>query len=106
VNLLSNAIKYNNEAGTVTVSAKRIEQDFIELKIIDTGVGIKPEDQEVIFQPFTRLTYATEQEIQGTGIGLTLTKFLVEQMNGEIYFNSSETGSIFYIRFPQGKAID
>ncbi len=69
-------------------------------------VGIDMKEQETVFAPFSRLTYATEREIGGTGIGLALSKYLVEQMNGRIGFDHApQQGTIFWIRLQQGKAI-
>ncbi len=107
VNLLSNAIKYNRESGSVTLLAKEIEQGQIEIAVEDTGVGIDPDEREAVFTPFSRLAYAEKSEIGGTGIGLALSKFLIEQMEGSIGFDSApQQGTVFWVRVPQGKAID
>lgn len=105
VNLLSNAIKYNHRGGSVTVSVCAGPQDMIEIRVEDTGVGIDPEDAEKLFAPFSRLTYATQSEIDGTGIGLALSKFLVERMHGQIGFHPGmHRGSCFWVRLPQAVA--
>lgn len=105
VNLLMNAIKYNHQRGSVTVRAKVLAQEQIEITVEDTGVGIEPNEKETVFAPFSRLTYATKNEIDGVGIGLTLCKFLVEQMNGNIGFNQAlERGTVFFVRLPQAEA--
>lgn len=105
-NVLTNAIKYNRESGSVTISTKILEQKLIEVAIGDTGVGIDPQSEESVFSPFSRLTYATKNEIGGTGIGMALSKSMIEQMNGHIGFNSAaEDGTIFWIQLPQGKAV-
>ncbi len=107
VNLLSNAIKYNHKCGAVTLSAKALAQGQIEVVVEDTGVGIDPKDQEKVFAPFSRLTYATHNEIDGTGIGLALSKFLVEHMNGRIGFDPAPVqGTVFWLRLPQGEAVE
>lgn len=104
VNLLSNAIKYNTKKGSVTVQTDEVGSEEIEIRITDTGVGIDASDYEAIFEPFTRLKYAETNEIQGAGIGLALTKFLVEQMNGQIGVDSKPSrGTTFWIKFPKGK---
>ncbi|TQV66731.1 response regulator [Exilibacterium tricleocarpae] len=106
INLLSNAIKYNRDRGSVTIHARPVEEDEVEISISDTGVGITPENRERIFEPFTRLQYAEDNEIQGTGIGLSLTKFLVEQMNGSIRIDSHiGHGTVFMVRLKRGEAI-
>lgn len=88
VNLLTNAIKYNRPGGSVTISAHETGHDLVDIVVRDTGIGIEVKDYEAIFEPFTRLTYAEHHEIQGTGIGLALSKFLVLQMQGDISLNS------------------
>ncbi len=101
VHLLANAVKYNCKHGTINIKVHKIASGQIELRVEDTGVGIPIKDQETIFEPFTRLKYATDNEIQGTGIGLALTKFFVEQMDGKIGVESLEQGTAFWVRFKQ-----
>lgn len=106
INLLTNGIKYNQKAGSVTIQVKEVVTQCIEISIKDSGIGIALEDKDLIFEPFTRLAYAEHQEIQGTGIGLALVKFLVEQMNGTIDFNSElGVGTEFLLRFPKGQSL-
>lgn len=96
-NLLSNAIIYNQRKGTVTVNFTHIDEHTLEVNIIDTGVGISEADKKRLFDAFTRSSYAESHQIEGTGIGLTLTKFLIEEMGGNIYCESTEgQGSRFY----------
>lgn len=100
IHLLNNAIKFNHQGGFVRISVTEVESNTIEITIQDSGPGIASEDQQAIFEPFTRLTYAERHEIRGVGIGLALSKFLVEQMNGQIGVNSQPgDGSIFWLRF-------
>ena len=106
VNLLTNAIKYNCEGGVVRievteVEASQSENRGIEISVMDTGVGMAPLEKEEIFNPFSRLAYAEQSEIEGTGIGLALTKLLVEQMAGSIRCESTRgQGSEFIVRLP------
>jgi CheY-like chemotaxis protein len=80
---------------------------MVDIIIVDTGVGIAKEEQTLVFEPFTRLTYAEHHEIQGTGIGLALAKFLVQQMNGEIAIESKfGEGSSFHVLLQQGEHPD
>ena len=103
-NLLSNAIKFNYKQGLVNVEVKMVEQDQVEVSIMDTGVGIAPEDTEHLFMPFTRLAYAEKQEIPGIGIGLSQSKYLIEEMNGNIDFHSQiGQGSVFSVRLTLAK---
>jgi len=100
LNLLSNAIKYNNEQGTVTIKQTAIDGDMLRLEIIDTGHGIKQDMQALVFEPFTRVA-ANSDTIEGAGIGLTITKKLVEVMGGSIGLSSEEdAGSTFWIELP------
>jgi PAS domain S-box-containing protein len=91
LNLLSNGIKYNREHGTVLVSIERTaEGSRIRIDVSDTGRGIPPERLDGLFSPFERLGIE-DTGIQGTGLGLALTKPLVEAMGGTIEV-SSEVG--------------
>lgn len=104
INLLTNAIKYNKAHGTITITVKEVDDEQVQIAVEDTGWGIEAVDQEKIFDPFTRLTYAEHNEIQGTGIGLALTKFLVLQMNGTIGLHSQKNiGSTFWVTLPKAK---
>lgn len=99
-NLISNAIKYNKPNGSVIVSFKKRENGRVRIGIQDTGYGIAEDKQDKIFQPFERLGVETET-IEGSGIGLTISKQLIESMGGEIGFESiHQEGSLFYIDFP------
>jgi len=105
VNLLSNGIKYNKSGGQVTIEVATASQGKLEIRVSDTGVGITPEEAENIFAPFSRLTYARRNAIEGTGIGLTLAKFLIERMNGSIGIKHKvPPGATFWIRLPQASA--
>ena len=100
VHLLSNAIKFNHEGGSVFLQARESGEEHIEIRVRDTGVGMEPDEQLEIFKPFTRLAYAENHAIDGTGIGLTLCKTLVEEMNGTIGVESQPgKGSVFTLRF-------
>ena len=97
VNLLSNAIKYNKPNGQVTVSCFLKEQ-FIQLSVRDTGIGIKESECEKIFEPFYRNYH---REIEGTGIGLAVARQLIHLMSGEIYVESEfGVGSCFTVYLP------
>lgn len=103
-NLLSNAIKYT-EAGTVNflIAHKRLSDDKIELHcaIEDTGIGIPENKQQVIFDKFTQADETTTRRFGGTGLGLTITRNLVEMMGGEINVESTlGEGSTFRIAIP------
>lgn len=97
LNLICNAIKYNREAGTVQVHAETIGQRRIRIRIEDSGSGLSPEQLGKIFRPFERLGQEAGG-IEGTGIGLALSKRLVELMGGRIGVQSAVgEGSVFWV---------
>ena len=103
LNLLSNAAKFTPEGGRITVTARAAQTgDFVELAVSDTGIGIKPDDLPRLFQEFVRLDTAITQRAEGTGLGLALTKKLVELHEGEISAASAGEGrgSTFTVRLP------
>ena len=87
INILSNAIKYTNENGTISISLEHIK-DKIRISVKDTGIGIPKEDLKYIFERFYRSDLSRNRKTGGTGIGLTITKALVEAHEGTIKINS------------------
>ncbi len=109
MNLLSNAVKYTEE-GTVTLNCvcEEIDENSIELKIsvADTGIGIRKEEMEYLFEAFQRADVKRNNMVEGTGLGLPITKHLLDLMEGEITVDSIYTqGSVFTVRIPQ-KVVD
>ena len=99
-NLLSNAVKFTHAGGTVDVSAVR-DGDFIEITVADTGMGIREEDIPKLFQTFTQLESVYTKGFEGTGLGLALTRQLVELHGGRIWVKSEfGTGSRFSFTIP------
>ena len=102
-NLMTNAIKYT-EKGSVKLSLKGAKDEIgykLYIIVSDTGKGIKEEDQKRLFESFTRVDEVENRAIEGTGLGLTLTKCFVEMMGGELSVESTYgEGSVFtaYIR--------
>ena len=97
LNLLSNAVKYNREHGAVIVECTAGDQGRIRVAVQDTGNGLTPDQLRQLFQPFNRLGL-DNTTIEGSGIGLVLTKRLVELMGGTIGVRSTPgTGSTFWI---------
>jgi signal transduction histidine kinase len=123
-NLLSNAVKFTPERGTITLGARRATDDrrpetgsdavprppspvpCLEIAVSDTGVGIKPEDVPRLFQEFVQLETTQAQRHEGSGLGLALTKKLVELHGGQIWAESDGAGkgSTFTVRLPFGSS--
>jgi CheY-like chemotaxis protein/anti-sigma regulatory factor (Ser/Thr protein kinase) len=97
LNLLSNAIKYNREGGAVVLDCAPSGPGLLRVSVQDTGVGLRPEQVRMLFQPFNRLGQEAGAE-EGSGIGLVVTKRLVELMGGTIGVTSSPgVGSMFWV---------
>jgi signal transduction histidine kinase len=99
-NLLSNAVKFTPAGGTVEVSAVR-DGHYIEITVADTGMGIKADDIPKLFQSFTQLESVYTKKFEGTGLGLALTRQLVELHGGRIWVKSEfGAGSRFIFTIP------
>ena len=99
-NLIDNACKYSESGKKVVVSTNFADSDNVLIKVIDEGIGIKKEDSEKIFNKFIRLDNHLTSKTQGNGLGLYITKNLVDQMNGEIGITSKAIGTEVWLRFP------
>ena len=105
MNLASNAIKYNREGGSVTVSCEELsgDEDSVVFRFIcaDTGIGMSPEFQKQAFEPFAQERKDARSTFTGSGLGLSITKKLVEHMNGTIELTSIEnSGTVFAVTIP------
>jgi len=100
-NLLSNAVKFSmEEGGTVTITAKK-EGDMAKVSVSDTGIGIKEEIINKLFQKFEQLDPGISKKYGGTGLGLAITKQLVEMHGGKIWAESKfGEGSTFTFLIP------
>jgi two-component system sensor histidine kinase/response regulator len=99
-NLLSNAIKFTRAEGKVTLRVRK-EQNAAVFQVEDTGIGIPASAQSLLFEKFQQLESARQREYQGTGLGLALTKQLVELHGGSIKVTSEVgVGSVFTVRIP------
>lgn len=99
LNLLENAVKYSDKGTTVTIKTKSYDK-YISIEVSDKGIKIEDKDKEKIFEKFTRLSSVLTQKTEGSGLGLYITKTLVEKMNGKIEVESSEDITTFKITFP------
>jgi PAS domain S-box-containing protein len=98
-NLLSNAIKFTDTGGRVTVEA-RLNRETVVIRVSDTGIGIAPEDLATLFEEFRQVDSSLTRKHEGTGLGLALTKRLVELHGGEISVESElGKGSTFTVTF-------
>ncbi len=103
-NLLSNAVKFTLTGGTVKVSAVKA-QNYIEIAVEDSGIGIKEEDIHKLFHPFTQLESVYTKEYEGTGLGLALNRQLVELHGGRVWVSSEfGKGSRFSFTIPISQA--
>jgi len=101
LNLLSNAVKFTPEGGRIGVKAVPVDS-AVEISVADTGVGIAPEDQELIFEEFRQVGTDYAQKREGTGLGLTLTKKFIELHGGRIRVHSEiGKGSTFIFTLPE-----
>jgi PAS domain S-box-containing protein len=118
INLLNNAVKFTPEGGRVTLEVSQLspqerpgsqgyapdpqeQYSYLRLAVIDTGIGIAPEDAQKLFKPFVQIDSALNREYQGTGLGLALVKNIVELHGGKVSLSSQPgQGSRFMIDLP------
>jgi PAS domain S-box-containing protein len=101
-NLLSNAVKFTPESGTVHLEARNLNGQGIEIAVRDSGIGLKETDLERIFRPFEQGDNSASRKYQGTGLGLSLTRRMVELHGGRIWAESAGEGkgSAFIFHLP------
>jgi signal transduction histidine kinase len=100
-NFISNALKYT-QAGEIRVSARAMDADWMEFAVSDTGIGIALEDQDRIFEDFTQIEGDHQMRIQGTGLGLPLSRKLAHMLGGQIVVTSTPgEGSTFALILPR-----
>ena len=100
-NLMSNAVKFTDQGGNVEVCAKRLDERHFEVQVRDTGIGIRPEDLGRLFTEFEQLDSGTAHHFEGTGLGLALTKKIVELQGGHIRVEAEPgKGSLFTATLP------
>ena len=100
INLISNANRYTLDGGNNTISVS-ISEGMVRFDIADTGIGLSPREQELIFTRFYRVENNTSPDDMGSGLGLPITKSLVERMGGSICVKSAPSrGSVFSFTLP------
>ena len=105
-NLVENAIRYNNEEGSVNITLETRGQEGVII-IADTGIGIAPEQRELVFEPFYRVNKSRSREFGGAGIGLSLVKTILKRHGASITVSENNSqGSVFTIRIPLIDAVD
>ncbi len=109
INLLSNAVKFTEQGGSVTVEARIDSDGAMRLSVIDTGIGMTPDEIEKAVEPFGQIEGGLDRTYEGTGLGLTLTKALVELHGGrlEIFSRSGDgnTGTTVSAVFPAERVV-
>ena len=100
-NLLSNAVKFTDDDGQVDIYARRLDSHWFEVGVRDTGIGIKAEDLGRLFNEFEQLDSGTARRFEGTGLGLALTKKIIEFQGGRVSVESEpDHGSVFTVVLP------
>jgi signal transduction histidine kinase len=102
INLVNNSIKFT-EKGKISMRADRVDEDKVMIKVKDTGIGIPKMHLETIFQEFAQVDTSTTRKVGGTGLGLPISRRLVEMHGGRMWAEStgvSGEGSVFYVELP------
>jgi len=103
LNLLSNAVKFTPAGGSIVVGGARSHDrpDFVALSVTDTGIGIPPDKQDAVFEPFVQVDSAKTRGAQGTGLGLAISRDLARGMGGDLTVSSQlDVGSTFTVLLP------
>ncbi len=104
LNLITNAVKYNRPGGSVFVECQDDGPGMVKVGVRDTGIGIPEEKIDRLFTPFDRLDLEKDSSIQGTGLGLTVSKAIMEAMGGTLGVETYKEGSMFWIEMPAYEA--
>ncbi|HYM02580.1 MAG TPA: ATP-binding protein, partial [Stellaceae bacterium] len=106
LNLLSNAVKFTPSGGTVTVSAARSADGGVTIAVADTGIGMRPEEIPMALEPFRQVEGSLSRRYEGTGLGLPLTKQLIELHGGALTIESElGRGTTVRITIPPHRVI-
>ena len=102
INLLSNAIKFTPEGGRVSMTCSEAPGDRVRITVSDTGIGIPPDKQEAIFEPFVQVGRTLSNPGEGTGLGLAISRDLARAMGGSLVVRSAPgAGSTFTLELPR-----
>ncbi|MCK9521552.1 MAG: ATP-binding protein [Proteobacteria bacterium] len=100
-NLVSNAIKYNRQGGRVDIDVK-MSDDAVQISVADTGIGLTPDEEAKLFGEFVRIKNAKTRNIEGSGLGLSTVRKIIQLYNGDIRVDSTpDVGSTFIITLPR-----
>ncbi|MCC3303616.1 sensor histidine kinase [Sneathiella sp. HT1-7] len=106
LNLFSNAVKFTHKGGSVAISFEEKASGNLAIRIKDTGIGIDPENIEKVFAPFVQIESSMARNYEGTGLGLPLTKNIMELHNGTISLDSElGEGTVAIVEFPKERLI-
>jgi len=106
LNLLSNALKFTDAGGTVRIEARQDDSGCVVVRVRDTGIGIPADMISLVFEPFHQIDSALARKYEGTGLGLSLVKTLVELHGGEVNIESKVAhGTVVSITFPRARVV-
>jgi signal transduction histidine kinase len=106
LNLLSNAVKFTHAEGQIEIFGRRSESGGVELEVRDNGIGMRPEDIPVALEPFRQVDSKSTRPYEGTGLGLPLTKQLIELHGGSLIIKSEiDQGTSVTIRLPPERVL-
>ncbi|MAL78938.1 MAG: hypothetical protein CMN55_07460 [Sneathiella sp.] len=107
LNLFSNAVKFTHKGGSVSIGFQSLENGNLQIRIRDTGIGIDPENIEKVFDPFVQIESSMARNYDGTGLGLPLTKNIMELHSGTITLDSRlGEGTVAIVEFPKERLVD
>jgi len=102
INILGNAIKFTPVGGRITIKARILDEEKVQVSISDSGIGIAEKDLDKIFEEFYRVDNEVNQKVKGTGLGLALVKYIVEAHQGKLTVSSQlNRGSTFSFTLPR-----
>jgi signal transduction histidine kinase len=106
LNLLTNAIKFNKRGGNITIRADLAADGWLELAVIDTGIGMNPSDIPSALTPFVQVSNSLSRSYEGTGLGLPLAKSLIELNDGRLLLESAlDVGTTVTLRIPPERIV-